>query len=64
MTLTIIMVLAGPSMRSQAVSTADILSCCPPAVAARFLLAMPPPLACPNPAGRTGILANAGAAPR
>ena len=64
MTLTIIMVLAGPSMRSQAVSTADIRSCCPPPVAARFLLAMPPPLACPNPAGRTGILANAGATPR
>jgi len=25
---------------------------------------MPPPVACPDPAGRTGILANAGARPR
>jgi arylsulfatase A-like enzyme len=41
MTLTIIMVLAGPSMRSQAVSTADIRSCCPPDAAARFLLDQP-----------------------
>jgi hypothetical protein len=46
------------------VSTADILSCCPPPVADRFLLAMPPPLACLTPAGHPGILANAGAVPR
>jgi hypothetical protein len=63
-TLTIIMALPGPSIRSQAVSTADIRSCCPPPVAVRFLLAMAPPVACLYPAGRRGILANAERMPR
>jgi hypothetical protein len=60
MTLTIIMVLEGPSMRSQAVSTADIRSCRPLPAACRFLLAMAPPADRPHPAGRAAILANAG----
>ncbi len=63
MTLTIIMALPGPSMRSQAVSTADIRSCCPPA-AVRLLLAMAPPGSPRYRDGHTAILANAGRAPR